>query len=84
MTFGYRWYFLVAITGLLPIQPVAAQIAPADSRPVALVNARIYRSPEAAPIDNGTILMAKGRISAVGTRACHTLTRAAAVSPSMA
>ena len=36
--------------------------------PIALVGARIYRSPEAAPLDNGVILIANGLIAEVGAR----------------
>src|SRR5215216_4579187 len=67
MTFA-RWYFVVAFTGLLAIRPVAAQSPPDSPRPVALLNARIYRSPEAAPLDSGVILVTRGMITAVGAR----------------
>lgn len=44
-----------------------AQHAPANSN-LALVGARIYTSPAAAPIEDGTVLIRNGRIVAVGPR----------------
>jgi imidazolonepropionase-like amidohydrolase len=44
----------------------AAQAPPAD---LAVTNARVYASPEAAPLDNAVIVVGGGRISAVGPRA---------------
>jgi imidazolonepropionase-like amidohydrolase len=62
------WLTVVALAGLLAIRPVAAQSPPDTTRPVALLNARIYRSPEAAPLDSGVILITRGMITAVGAR----------------
>src|SRR4051812_34495846 len=67
MTFA-RWYFAAALTGSLAIRPAAAQRPPDTTRPVALLNARIYPSPEAAPLDSGVILITRGTITAVGAR----------------
>ncbi len=50
------------------IRPVVAQGAPDAARSVALLNARIYRSPEAAALDSGVILISRGLIAAVGGR----------------
>jgi imidazolonepropionase-like amidohydrolase len=46
---------------------------------VALVGARVYRSPEAAPLDNGVILIANGVIAEVGTRTSVTIPAGARV-----
>src|SRR6267142_2257947 len=44
----------------------AALISSAHGTDVALVHARIYASPDAAPIVDGNVLIHDGRISAVG------------------
>lgn len=51
----------VLIALLLPI-PVAAQ-------DLAIVGARVYPAPDAAPLDDATVVIRDGRIVAVGTRA---------------
>jgi imidazolonepropionase-like amidohydrolase len=61
-------YLVAAFAGFLATRPLAAQGAPDTTPAVALLNARIYRSPEAAPLDNGVILISGGVITAVGTR----------------
>jgi imidazolonepropionase-like amidohydrolase len=67
MTFA-RCCLVVTLAGLFPTRPVAAQGAPVTARVVALLNARIYRSPEAAALDSGVILISRGVITAVGAR----------------
>jgi imidazolonepropionase-like amidohydrolase len=60
---------LLGAASIVAIMPVAAQ-GPSDSTLVlALVGARLYRSPEAAPLDGGVILISRGLITAVGSRA---------------
>ena len=41
---------------------------PTSRAPVAIQNAKVYPSPDAPPIDPGTVLVQNGRIVAVGTR----------------
>src|ERR671914_84311 len=60
-------YFICGVIACLLAGPLSAQ-AESDSALIALVGAKIYRSPEAAPLDNGVVLIAKSRIAAVGTR----------------
>jgi imidazolonepropionase-like amidohydrolase len=62
-----QWYLVAALAGSFPIRSVTAQGAPDTTRVVALLNARIYRSPEAAPLDSGVILISRGVITAVGS-----------------
>ena len=50
-----------------------------ESAPVALVGARVYRSPEAEPLDNGVILISNGLIAEVGTRGTVAIPRRATV-----
>jgi imidazolonepropionase-like amidohydrolase len=61
-----RCYFVAAVTGSLIIRAAAAQSQPDTSRSVALLNARIYRSPEAAPLDSGVIVITRGVIAGIG------------------
>src|SRR5918995_4096048 len=63
------WYLVAALAGLFPIRSATAQAAPDTTGVVALLNARIYRSPDAAPLDSGVILISRGVITAVGARA---------------
>jgi imidazolonepropionase-like amidohydrolase len=63
-----RWYLVAALAGSFAIRPLAAQNTPDPTRAIALLNARIYRSPEAAPLDSGVILISRGVITAVGAR----------------
>jgi imidazolonepropionase-like amidohydrolase len=67
MTFA-RWYLLVGLAGALTTRAVTGQSLPEATRPVALLNARVYRSPEAAPLDSGVVLITRGLIAAVGAR----------------
>jgi imidazolonepropionase-like amidohydrolase len=46
--------------------PISAQQRPDAAPVIALAGAKIYRSPEATPIDSGVLLIARGVISAVG------------------
>lgn len=51
----------------LPISfSLARQVT--DASGIALAGARIYPSPDAAPIDNGVVLVRNGRIIAVGSQ----------------
>ena len=71
--------FLLGVASVLGIIPVAAQRPPDSTRVFALVGARIYRSPEAAPLDGGIILISRGLITAVGTRASVKIPRGASL-----
>ena len=71
--------FLPGVASVLGIIPVAAQRPPDSTRVFALVGARIYRSPEAAPLDGGIILISRGLITAVGTRASVKIPRGASL-----
>ena len=42
---------------------------PAAAQDIAIVGARVYRDPQAAPLDNATVLVRDGRIAAVGRQA---------------
>lgn len=57
-----RWDLLLLLLLLL----LSAPWRPAQAGELAIVGARIYTSPDAAPIDRGTVLLREGRIVAVG------------------
>jgi imidazolonepropionase-like amidohydrolase len=64
-----RCYFVVAaVTGSLLVRAAVAQSQPDTSRSVAFLNARIYPSPEAAPIASGIIVITRGVITGLGAR----------------
>lgn len=48
---------------------VAALAGPAMARDLAITGARVYASPEAAPLENATVVVRDGRIVAVGASA---------------
>jgi imidazolonepropionase-like amidohydrolase len=47
---------------------VTAIAQPREQASLALVGGRVYASPDAAPLDNAVVLIAAGRIAAVGSR----------------
>lgn len=55
-------FLTIALAGLLAALPAA-------SADLAIVNARLYPSPDSAPIERGHVLVRDGRIVAVGTAA---------------
>src|SRR5262245_33312445 len=62
----FRTLLIILLAILENAAPAAAQ--PSRGNGLALVGAKIYPSPEAAPIANGTVLIEKGKIVAVGKR----------------
>lgn len=59
--------------------PLAMFCAPAAAEDLAIVGARIYPSPDAAPLEDATILLRDGRIAAIGSRAQVALPKSAKV-----
>jgi imidazolonepropionase-like amidohydrolase len=60
--------FVLVAVGFLTACEGRAQNASFSTPVVALVGGKVYRSPEAAPLDNGVILIASGLITAAGAR----------------
>ncbi len=58
---------------------LGALCAPAAASEIAIVGARVYPAPDAAPLDDATILLRDGRITAMGPRASVTVPKAARV-----
>ena len=58
---------------------LAVLSAPAAASEIAIVGARIYPAPDAAPLDDATILLRDGRITAIGPRAAVTVPKSARV-----
>ena len=58
---------------------LAMLAAPAAADELAIVGARVYAAPDAAPLDDATIVLRDGRIAAVGPRATVKLPRSAKV-----
>lgn len=63
---------LTALAGLIVTMIAglggAGNAQAAEQAPLAIVGARIYPSPDAAPIDDGVVLVRDGRIAAIGPR----------------
>ncbi len=64
-----KFFLTITATVLLLIIVRGAALAndqPAGNKPLALIGARVYPSPDAAPIANGTVLVENGKIVYVG------------------
>lgn len=60
----FQWLFAAAL-----LLVVVGLGSPARAADLAIVGAKVYTAPDAAPIERGTVLMRKGRIAAVGPTA---------------
>jgi imidazolonepropionase-like amidohydrolase len=63
-----RLAFVLGTVVPLAASRVAALSAQDSSQVIALVGARVYRSPDATPLDRGIVLVSNGLIAAAGTR----------------
>lgn len=66
-------------TVCLSVALLVACACPAMAADLAIVDARVYPAPDAAPIEPGTVLTRDGRITAVGTTATVTVPDGATV-----